>query len=100
MQSQAGVSSSQMNNSQQNSNKCKLLHWIGNEEVVAEAEIDCTDPKAFCHHMILGPYCWRVRVKKILVSKVPLMRPTSDLHILEDARGTYIAWPSKYIVKY
>ena len=36
----------------------------------------------------------RVCVKKILVSKVPLMRPTSDLQILEDARGTYIVWLS------
>ena len=36
----------------------------------------------------------RVCVKEILVSKVPLTRPTSDLQILEDARGAYIVWLS------
>ncbi|TXG53819.1 hypothetical protein EZV62_019075 [Acer yangbiense] len=97
--SKAVASTSQIGDSQRESNKCKLLHWIGSGEVVAEAEIDCTDPTASVHHMILGPYCWRVCVKKILVSKVPLMRPTSDLQILEDARGTFIAWPSKYIIR-
>ena len=77
--------------------KCKLLHWIGNGEEVAEGEIDCTDSTALVHHMLLGPDYWRVAVNKILVSKVPLIRPTNDIRILEDARGTYIAWPIKYI---
>ncbi|KAK3205721.1 hypothetical protein Dsin_019767, partial [Dipteronia sinensis] len=98
--SQAAASTSQIGDSQRKSDKCKLLHWIGSGEVVAEAEIDYTDPTASVHHMILRPYYWRVCVKKIIVSKVPLMRPTSDLQILEDAKGTYIAWPSKYIIRY
>ncbi|KAK2661400.1 hypothetical protein Ddye_007933, partial [Dipteronia dyeriana] len=77
------------------SKKCKLLNWIGigSGEVVAEAEIDCVDPQASVHHMILGPDFWRVCVNKIMVSKVPLISPTSDLQILEDARDTFIAWP-------
>ncbi|KAL5821595.1 hypothetical protein ACOSQ3_023477 [Xanthoceras sorbifolium] len=77
--------------------KCKLLHWIGSGEVVAEAEIECTNPQTLVHHMILGPDHWKIAVKKILVRKVPSCCPTSELHVLEDARGTYIAWPSKYI---
>ncbi|KAL5861583.1 hypothetical protein ACOSQ4_002879 [Xanthoceras sorbifolium] len=62
--------------------KCKLLHWMGNGEVVAEAEVDCTDPQAVVHHMILGSDCWRVSVKKVLVSKVPLYRATTAFMIL------------------
>ncbi|KAL5800005.1 hypothetical protein ACOSQ4_032889 [Xanthoceras sorbifolium] len=67
--------------------KCKLLHWIGSGEIVAETEIECTDPQTSVHHMVLGPDHWKIAVKKILVSKVNLYRPTSDLHKLEDARG-------------
>ncbi|KAL5787348.1 hypothetical protein ACOSP7_004297 [Xanthoceras sorbifolium] len=73
------------------------INEIGSGEVVAEAEIECTNPQTLVHHMILGPDHWKIAVKKILVRKVPLCRPTSELHVLEDARGTYIAWPSKYI---
>ncbi|KAL5849382.1 hypothetical protein ACOSQ4_007395 [Xanthoceras sorbifolium] len=66
--------------------KCKLLHLMGNGKVVADAEVDCTDPQATVHHMSLGPDCWRVCVKKILVSKIPLYRATSEFMILEDAK--------------
>ncbi|TXG47569.1 hypothetical protein EZV62_026863 [Acer yangbiense] len=57
LKSQGAASTSQIGDSQRESNKCKLLHWIGSGEVVAEAEIDCTDPTTSVHHMILGPYC-------------------------------------------
>ncbi|KAL5824510.1 hypothetical protein ACOSQ3_020573 [Xanthoceras sorbifolium] len=97
MQSTPAVSINEVDTSSQKGKKCKLLHWIGSGEVMAEAEIECTNPQTLVHHMILGPDHWKIAVKKILVRKVPLCRPTSELHVLEDARGTYIAWPSKYI---
>ncbi|KAL5762958.1 hypothetical protein ACOSP7_019222 [Xanthoceras sorbifolium] len=97
IQSTPAVSINEVDTSSQKGKKCKLLHWIGSGEVVAEAEIECTNPQTLVHHMILGPDHWKITVKKILVRKVPLCRPTSELHVLEDARGTYIAWPSKYI---
>ncbi|KAL5846677.1 hypothetical protein ACOSQ3_010201 [Xanthoceras sorbifolium] len=97
MPSTPAVSINEVDTSSQKGKKCKLLHWIGSGEVVAEAEIECTNPQTLVHHMILGPDHWKIAVKKILVRKVPLCRPTSELHVLEDARGTYIAWPSKYI---
>ncbi|KAK3225741.1 hypothetical protein Dsin_005603 [Dipteronia sinensis] len=96
-QSLLGVSTGEKDVSPQKGTKCKLLHWIGSGQVVAEAEIDCTDPQAFVHHKLLGPDYWRVSLKKIMVSDVPLIRDTSELQTLEDARGTYIDWPSKYI---
>ncbi|KAL5761920.1 hypothetical protein ACOSP7_018184 [Xanthoceras sorbifolium] len=97
LKSTPAVSINEVDTSSQKGKKCKLLHWIGSGEVVAEAEIECTNPQTLVHHMILGPDHWKIAVKKILVRKVPLCRPTSELHVLEDARGTYIAWPSKYI---
>ncbi|KAL5857422.1 hypothetical protein ACOSQ3_004880 [Xanthoceras sorbifolium] len=57
--------SSHMDGSNGKGKKCKLLNWIGNGEVVDEAEVNCTDPHATVHHMSLGPDCWRVCVKKI-----------------------------------
>ncbi|KAL5767322.1 hypothetical protein ACOSQ2_014105 [Xanthoceras sorbifolium] len=70
--------------------KCKLLHWVGNGEVVVEAEVDCTDPQAMVHHMSLGPDYWRVCVKKILMSKIPLYRATTEFIIIEHAKDSFI----------
>ena len=63
---------------------------------MTKTEIDCTDPQASVHNKLLGLDYWRVCVKKIRVSDVSLIRDTSELQTLEDARGTFIAWPSKY----
>ncbi|KAK2642316.1 hypothetical protein Ddye_024079 [Dipteronia dyeriana] len=93
-QSPLGVSISEKDVSPQKGTKCKVLHWIGNGQIVAETEIDCTDPQASVHHKLLGPDYWRVCVKKIMVSDVPLIRDTSELQTLEDVRDTLIAWPS------
>ncbi|KAK2644369.1 hypothetical protein Ddye_019564, partial [Dipteronia dyeriana] len=90
-QSPFGVSTREKDTSPQKGTKCKLLHWIGNEQIVAEAEIDCTDPQASVHHKLLDPDYWRVCVKKIMVSDVPLILDTSELQTLEDAGGTFIA---------
>ncbi|KAL5832876.1 hypothetical protein ACOSQ3_016550 [Xanthoceras sorbifolium] len=92
------ASTSHMDGSSEKEKKCKLLHWMGNGEAVAEAEVDCRDPQAVVHHMILGPDCWRVSVKKILVSKVPLYRATTEFMILEDTLNSFIAWPAKYVI--
>ncbi|KAL5806130.1 hypothetical protein ACOSQ4_028863 [Xanthoceras sorbifolium] len=92
------ASTSHMDGSSEKEKKCKLLHWMGNGEVVAEAEVDCRDPQAVVHGMILGPDCWRVSVKKILVSKVPLYRATTEFMTLEDTLNLFITWPAKYVL--
>ncbi|KAL5846160.1 hypothetical protein ACOSQ3_009684 [Xanthoceras sorbifolium] len=92
------ASTSHMDGSSEKEKKCKLLHWMGNREVVAEAEVDCRDPQAVVHGMILGPDCWRVSVKKILVSKVPLYRASTEFMTLEDTLNSFIAWPAKYVI--
>ncbi|KAK2658059.1 hypothetical protein Ddye_011111 [Dipteronia dyeriana] len=78
-QSPIGVSTSEKDASPQKSTKYKLLHWVGNGQKVAEAQIDCIDPQALVHHKLLGSDYWRVCVKKIMVSDVPLIRDTSEL---------------------
>ncbi|KAL5757616.1 hypothetical protein ACOSP7_020227 [Xanthoceras sorbifolium] len=92
------ASTSHMDGLSEKEKKCKLLHWMGNGEVVAEAEVDCKDPQAVVHGMILGPDCWSVSVKKILVSKVPLYRATTEFMTLEDTLNSFIAWPAKYVI--
>ncbi|KAL5763543.1 hypothetical protein ACOSP7_019807 [Xanthoceras sorbifolium] len=49
--------------------RCKLLHWMGNGEVVAKPKVDCTNLQVMVHHTSLGLDCWRVYVKKILSCK-------------------------------
>ncbi|KAL5840363.1 hypothetical protein ACOSQ4_012971 [Xanthoceras sorbifolium] len=92
------ASTSHMDGSSEKEKKCKLLHWMGNGEVVVEAEVDCRDPQAVVHGMILGPHCWRVSVKKILVSKVPLYRDSTEFMTLENTLNSFIAWPAKYVI--
>ncbi|KAL5847500.1 hypothetical protein ACOSQ3_011024 [Xanthoceras sorbifolium] len=94
----AKASTSHMDGSNEKEKKCKLLHWMGNREAVAEAEVDCRDPQAVVHGMILGPDCWRVSVKKILVSKIPLYRASTEFMTLEDTLNSFIAWPAKYVI--
>ncbi|KAL5755848.1 hypothetical protein ACOSQ2_020594 [Xanthoceras sorbifolium] len=40
------AASSHMDGSSGKAKKCKLLHWMDSGEVVAKAEVDCTDPQA------------------------------------------------------
>ncbi|KAK2653093.1 hypothetical protein Ddye_012949, partial [Dipteronia dyeriana] len=90
-----GVSTRENDVSPQKDIKYKLLHWTGSGQIVVETEIDCTDPQSFIYHKLFGPDYWRVCVKKTMVSDVSLIRDTSELQALEDARDTYTAWPSK-----
>nr|WNT94115.1 hypothetical protein [Paeonia lactiflora] len=75
---------------------CKLIHWMGTE-VVANAELVSKDPRKLVHLVKLGPDCWEVRVNQVTVDDVPLYRPTIKMFCLEDAVGSMVAWPSKYI---
>ncbi|KAL2512923.1 Transposase 23 domain-containing protein [Abeliophyllum distichum] len=78
------------------SKKCKLLRWFGKDDVVANGEIASTNPTDLVHHVPLGNECWRVWVTEV-VDNVTLYRPTREHFLLEDALGSTIAWPLKYI---
>ncbi|KAH7839622.1 hypothetical protein Vadar_006403 [Vaccinium darrowii] len=72
---------------------CKLLHWTGTEEVVAEGRWSSSDPNEHAHHIPLGPSAMRVWVDVAKNGAAFLWRPTSDMETIEDAVGTTVAWP-------
>ena len=76
---------------------CKLLHWVGTREVVANAQIESTDQQSLVHHQILGPDCYKVWVLKTLLPNVPVYRSFDVFSTLDDAKGSTIAWPHRYI---
>ncbi|CAA2958052.1 Hypothetical predicted protein [Olea europaea subsp. europaea] len=76
--------------------KCKLLSWFGKADGVAKGEIASTNPSDLVHHVPLGNECWRVWVNEV-IENVSLYRPTRELFLLEDALGSTIAWPIRYI---
>lgn len=77
--------------------KCRLLHWVGTGDFVAKAEIASTDPISLVHHIPLGPDCYKVWVTDVLLSSVPLFRHSNEFSSLDDAKGSTVAWPHKYI---
>ena len=77
--------------------KCNLLNWTATGQVVARAEIASTDPTSKVHHIVLGPDCYKVWIKEILVPEVPLFRSSREHFFLDDAIGSTVAWPHKYI---
>ena len=80
-----------------NNESCILLHWVGTGEFVAKAEIASTDSTTLVHHVPLGPDCYKVWVIEILKPNVPLFRHSNEFSNLDDAKGSTIAWPRKYI---
>ncbi|KAL5765536.1 hypothetical protein ACOSP7_016153 [Xanthoceras sorbifolium] len=73
-------------------------YWMGNGEVAANIEVDCSNLQAMVHNMSLGPDYWRVCLKKILVSKISLFRAASEFMILENAKDSSITLATKYII--
>ncbi|XP_022884702.1 uncharacterized protein LOC111401263 isoform X2 [Olea europaea var. sylvestris] len=76
--------------------KCKLLSWFEKADVVAKGEIASTNLSDLVHHVPLGNECWRVWVNEV-IDNVSLYRPTRELFLLEDALGSTIEWPIRYI---
>ncbi|PRQ34073.1 putative transposase, Tnp1/En/Spm [Rosa chinensis] len=74
--------------------KCNLLDFSGSGKIVAEGHWSSSDPGELVHFVPLGPNATRVWVDIPRVPTVSLWRPTSELHCIEDAIGTTIAWPS------
>ncbi|KAH7849948.1 hypothetical protein Vadar_025448 [Vaccinium darrowii] len=71
---------------------CKLLHWTGTGEVVAEGRWSSSDPNERVHHIPLRPSAMRVWVDVAKNGAAFLWRPTSDMETIEDAVGTTVAW--------
>ncbi|KAM7502668.1 hypothetical protein LguiB_001572 [Lonicera macranthoides] len=70
---------------------------VGTGEVVANAKIESTDQQSLVHHQILGPDCYKVWVLETLVPNVMVYRYSDVFSTLDDAKGSTIAWPHRYI---
>ncbi|KAH7838554.1 hypothetical protein Vadar_028050 [Vaccinium darrowii] len=77
---------------------CKLLHWTGTGEVVAEGCWSSSDPNERVHHIPLGPNAMRVWVDVAKNGATFSWRPTSDMETIEDAVGTTVAWPADKVL--
>ncbi|KAK9155289.1 hypothetical protein Sjap_002769 [Stephania japonica] len=76
---------------------CKLLHWIASGEVVAYGEISSTYPSALVDDVPLGPDCYKVWVRDVLISNIALPRPSRLHFTVDDAMASTVAWPSKLL---
>lgn len=88
-----------VHNSIQLSSRCKLLSWLDTNTVVATGEILSRDPKSLVHHVPLGAECWKVSVQHVVEGneRVTLYRPTREAFLLNEALGSTVAWPIKYL---
>ena len=75
-----------------------MLNWNGNGEVVARGSLSAIDPKSTVHGYTLGPDCYTVSIEDVFVERAEFYRSEPEFANLEDARGSTIAWPIKYIV--
>lgn len=76
---------------------CKLLHWVGSGEMVANAKFKSTDQQSLVNHQILGLDCYKVWVLETLVPNVSVYRYSDVFSTLDDAKGSTIAWPHRYV---
>lgn len=80
-------------------NKCKLLHWLSNdEEPVAEGRWQTRDPKALVNGIPLGPNAIKVFVDVVNEPDTFLWRPTEEHSNLHDSLKTFVAWPVSRIL--
>jgi hypothetical protein len=75
------------------------LNWclFEKEEVIAKGKITTTDPYSKVHHVPLGNDCWKDWVDEVKDSNVPLYRSTSEFSSFNEAVGSTVAWPKKFI---
>ena len=75
------------------------MNWclFEKEEVVAKGKIATTDPYSKVHHVPLGIDCWKVWVDEVKDLNVPLYWSTSEFSSLNEAVGSTVVWPKKFI---
>ncbi|XP_062011905.1 uncharacterized protein LOC133728512 [Rosa rugosa] len=94
-----GNSKSEQDSTQLSINdKCKLLNWEGTSEVVARGYISDINPESKVHGYKLGPDCYRIAIEEVVMSDAEFYRSQPEFVTMEDALGSTVAWPIKYIV--
>ncbi|XP_040365495.1 uncharacterized protein LOC121050192 isoform X1 [Rosa chinensis] len=78
--------------------KCKLLNWEGTSEVVARGHISDIHPESKVHGYKLGPDCYRIAIEEVVMPDAVFYRSQPEFVTMEDALGSTVAWPIKYIL--
>ncbi|CAA7025611.1 unnamed protein product [Microthlaspi erraticum] len=79
-------------------NKCKLLDWSTNDEVVGEGRWQSKEPKALVNGLPLGPNAVKVYVDVVHAPETFLWRPTAEKTYLEDSLMSFVAWTAGRVV--
>ncbi|XP_019090430.1 PREDICTED: uncharacterized protein LOC104738576 [Camelina sativa] len=80
-------------------NKCILLNWRGNEEVVvAEGRWQSKELDALVNGLPIGPNVVKVFVDVVLKPETFLWKPTTKISIIKDCLKTFVAWPEDKVV--
>ena len=64
---------------------------------MAIGSLSATDPNSKVHGYTLGPDCYRVFVDDVILERAEFYRTEPEFANMEDARGSTIAWPIKYL---
>ncbi|XP_012840459.1 PREDICTED: uncharacterized protein LOC105960350 isoform X2 [Erythranthe guttata] len=79
-------------------NKCKLLDWLGTEDIVAEGHLISDDPEELVDKIPLGPNALKVCVDNPNKPDAFLWRPTTTMTCMQQAQGEPIAWPVDRVI--
>ncbi|KAL6563268.1 hypothetical protein OROHE_005855 [Orobanche hederae] len=78
--------------------RCMLLDWEGTNEIVARGKISAVDPTSRMHGYKLGPDCFRFDIEEPVNPRAEFYRSQPEFSAMEDAVGSTIMWPIKYII--
>ena len=75
------------------------MNWclFEKEEVAVKGKVATTDPYSKMHHVPLGIDYWKVWIDEMKDSTLPFYRSTNEFSSLNQAIGSTIAWPKKFI---
>ncbi|XP_020890931.1 uncharacterized protein LOC110230935 [Arabidopsis lyrata subsp. lyrata] len=77
---------------------CFLLDCDNSGEQVAIGRVCSTDPEDKVHLCPLGPNASKIWVEVSKIDGARVWRPNSEIQVISDAVGNWVAWPNKHIV--
>lgn len=79
-------------------NKCKLMDYVRNEEVVAVGRWQTKEPQTLVNGLPLGPNAIKVYVDEVVNPDAYIWRPTVGKTAMEDYHNSFVAWPANRVV--
>ncbi|KAF6139093.1 hypothetical protein GIB67_010819 [Kingdonia uniflora] len=96
--SESNIIASQGNHIPSHSIKCKLF-WLTPSNVVATGHWYNEEPKCKVHNVPLGIGMSKVCIQIALKEDVPLARWNDHLKTIGDECGSFVSWPTPFIIK-